>query len=109
LGLIFWELLRKCVFVNKTTNKSETNEYKPPYYEFILVDDPGDDLMKTIVCDNKCRPVFDSAWKDVHVMKELMELAQDLLVESPNERLNSLRLKKSMNKIKNFYINYDFN
>ena len=108
LGLIFWELLRKCIIVNKTTNMNEKNEYKPPYYEFILVDDPDEDLMKNIVCDNKCRPVFSSAWKEIPIMNELAKLAQDLLVETPNERLNSFRLKKSMNKIKNFYINSSF-
>jgi hypothetical protein len=101
LGLIFWELMRRCEYSGSSDGgKTLTFEYKPPYYEFIQAGDPDDNLMTQIVCEQRHRPSFNSAWKQSPIIAQLMLLTDELWVEMPNERLNALRLKKSINKIK---------
>ena len=76
-----------------------TFEYKPPYYEFIN-GDPDENIMKQVVCEQKHRPLFNPLWKQNVIMNELTRLTEELWVEMPNARLNALRLKKSINKIR---------
>lgn len=99
LGLIFWELLRRCKFEEEKSKTIYTYEYKPPYFEYIS-GDPDENVMKQIVCDQKHRPSINNLWRQHKLMNELTRLTEELWVDNPNERLNALRLKKSLNKIK---------
>lgn len=99
LGLVMWELLRRCKFEDESTNLVYVYDYKPPYYECVL-GDPDELVMKQIVCDQKLRPAMNAQWKKNKIMTELANLTEELWVAQPNERLNPLRLKKSLAKIK---------
>lgn len=104
LGLVFWELLRRCKLDDQKSNKTVAFEYKPPYYEWIN-GDPDEPIMKKIVCEEKFRPLINPLWKNDLIMKELTNYTQELWVDDPDARLNPLRLKKSLIKVKNNYIN----
>jgi TGF-beta receptor type-1 len=103
LGLVFWELLRRCKFEDESTQTLYTFEYKPPYYEFIT-GDPDENLMRQIVCEQNHRPILNPLWRQNPIMNELVRLTEELWVEMPNERLNALRLKKSITKIKTNFL-----
>ncbi len=103
LALIFWELLRRCKFEDESTKTLYTYEYKPPYYEFIA-GDPDENLMRQIVCEQNHRPVLNPLWRQNVIMNEFVRLTEELWVEMPNERLNALRLKKSISKIKTNFL-----
>lgn len=100
LALIFWELLRSCKFEDDSTHAAYSFEYKLPYFEYLAID-PDESTMKQIVCDQKLRPGISQLWKQNKIMHELSLLTEELWVENPNERLNALRIKKSITKIKN--------
>lgn len=112
LGLVYWELLRRCQFNADGDNNSaqQTLDYQPPYFEHVN-GDPDETQMVQIVCEQKYRPVFNNLITNRSsneestpsglILDELVKLTEQLWVENPNERLNALRLKKSLNKLKN--------
>ena len=100
LALIFWELLRRTKF--ELLNTIYIYEYKLPYYQYLPMD-PNDLQMKQIVCEQKLRPDINSLWKQINIMNELTQLTEELWVENANGRLNTLRLKKSLNSIMRKY------
>ncbi|CAF1134504.1 unnamed protein product [Brachionus calyciflorus] len=99
LALVFWELLRSCKFEDDESKVVYSFEYKMPYFEYIQ-GDPDEALMYKIVCEQKLRPSVSNLWKNNKIMSHLMHLTEELWVENPNERLNALRLKKSITKLK---------
>ena len=99
LALVFWELLRSCKFEDDESKVAYSFEYKMPFFEYIQ-GDPDEALMCKIVCEQKLRPSVSNLWKQNKIMNQLMRLTEELWVENPNERLNALRLKKSLTKLK---------
>lgn len=112
LGLVYWELLRRCQLdTNDDDNTAQqTLDYQPPYFEHVN-GDPDETQMVQIVCEQKYRPVFSNLITNRRsnedststglILDELVKLTEQLWVENPNERLNALRLKKSLNKLRN--------
>ena len=100
LGLVFWELLRRCQFEDAETRASYSFEYKQPYYEYIAGGDPDENMMRQVVCEQRQRPVVSPLWRLSPLMYEMTRLTEELWVERPNERLNALRLKKSIGKVR---------
>jgi TGF-beta receptor type-1 len=98
LSLIIWELLRACKFESQQTKITYSYEYKLPYFEHIPIGDPDDSLMRQIVCEKKLRPSIVQFWHEHPIMHEMTKLCEDLWVETPNERLTALRIKKSIIK-----------
>ena len=61
LGLIFWELGRRCEHGQK-----EVQDYQMPYFQDVN-SDPSIEEMKVVVCDKKIRPVIPSDWDQFEV------------------------------------------
>lgn len=102
LALIFWELLRACRFEDDQTRAVYTFEYKLPYFEYLGGSDPDETIMRQIACEQRLRPGMSAIWKQNNsVMREFASLTEELWCENPNERLNALRIKKSIIKIRN--------
>jgi serine/threonine protein kinase len=100
LALIIWEVLRACEFESHTAEAVfHSFEYKLPYYEYIAAGDPDEALMRQIVCEQRLRPTIMPQWHEHPIMHELTKLCEEVWVENPNERLNALRIKKSITKI----------
>lgn len=53
LGLVLWELCRRCSLV--------ADEYQLPYFD-LVAPDPSVEEMKQVVCDKKMRPPIPEAW-----------------------------------------------
>ncbi|RNA19827.1 TGF-beta receptor type-1 isoform X4 [Brachionus plicatilis] len=99
VALVLWELLRSCQFDDERTGALCSFEHKMPYFEYIQ-GDPDEALMSKIVCEQKIRPSVCAEWRHNKIMSGLLRLAEELWVENPDERLNALRLKKSLSKIR---------
>lgn len=124
LALIFWELLRACRFSDNTNSNTNTNtsnsdeqtsnsgaiysfEYKLPYFEYLGGSDPDEAMMRQLVCEQRVRPGMSTVWRQGGngIIREFTALTEELWCDNPNERLNALRIKKSIMKIKNTYAN----
>ena len=62
LGLIFWELLRRC----QSSSIDDAEEYQLPYDD-VLNDNPTFENMYKIVCLDKHRPVISTRWQNHRV------------------------------------------
>jgi len=109
VSLVIWEIMRRCELVNE---KNETivkaDEYKAPYFEYLTSDEPVKDnelCFRRVVCELKLRPTLKSEWRSNGVLNEICQIVEELWTEEPNERLNSFRLSKTLNKIRINYIN----
>jgi hypothetical protein len=103
LALIFWELMRSCRFEDDQTRVAVQSDYKLPYYEYLSGTDPDEILMRQIVCEQRLRPGTSLLWRTNGVMREFCTLTEELWGENPDSRLNALRIKKSLAKLKNNY------
>ena len=101
LALIMWEVLRACKFESHVVSGAVYSfDYKLPYFEYMAASgDPDEALMRKIVCEQRLRPTGAHQWYEHPIMHELTKLCEEVWVEKPNERLNALRIKKSITKI----------
>ena len=61
LGLVYWELGRRC-----QQGQDEAQEYQMPYYQDVN-SDPSIEEMKFVVCDKKIRPRIPPDWEQFEV------------------------------------------
>ena len=61
LGLVYWELARRCL-----VNQDRPEEYQMPYYQDVN-SDPSIEDMKLVVCDRRIRPVIPQTWQQFEV------------------------------------------
>ena len=61
LGLVYWELGRRCEH-----SQAGTEEYQMPYYQDVN-SDPSIEDMKEVVCDRRIRPLIPDAWEQFEV------------------------------------------
>lgn len=99
LGLVYWEIARRCNTGGKTTNmllfitlihsyqllRAETERYSPrwpagiheeyqlPYYD-LVPSDPSIEEMRKVVCDQKFRPSVPNWWQSYEVFPSLYTL-----------------------------------
>ena len=95
LGLVMWELMNRCQLEG-----DGVDAYVEPYHEFYNEETLDEARLIQAVCVDKMRPRLKSEWKENAILGELIELTEELWTDAPNERLNSLRIKKSLNKIR---------
>ncbi|XP_076823827.1 TGF-beta receptor type-1-like [Clavelina lepadiformis] len=92
LGLVFWEITRRCDLGGKDL------EYQLPYFD-CAPDDPSIDAMRSIVCDQKQRPLKEDHWDKYESMSNMWKLMQECWYESGCARLTALRVKKTIGKM----------
>ncbi|OQR73711.1 TGF-beta receptor type-1-like [Tropilaelaps mercedesae] len=93
LGLVLWELCRRCSLV--------ADEYQLPYFN-VVAPDPSMEEMKQIVCDKKLRPPIPDSWhKACPELVALSRVMAECWYENPAARLTALRVKKTISAIGN--------
>jgi hypothetical protein len=102
MSLVFWEMLRRCEFIEPETNKLIKFDYQLPYYEHVDAN-PDENQMHDVVCVKKLRPEMLTVWKNYNLdcVREFSNLIEELWHENPDGRLKSLSVKKSLDKLKN--------
>ncbi|TPP58824.1 Receptor protein serine/threonine kinase [Fasciola gigantica] len=91
LGLVFWEMTRRCWVYNLYGPE----EYQLPY-EDLVSQDPSVEEMKTVVCEQGLRPMLPTAWAKHHVLASLQDIMSECWYPNPTTRLSALRVKKSL-------------
>merc|ERR1719270_2623056 len=91
LGLVFWELGRRC------NVGGIYEEYQLPYFE-VIAPDPTIEEMKMAVCEKKMRPSIPNRWQSSEPLRSLSMLMKDCWYENPDARLTTLRIKKTLSQ-----------
>lgn len=81
LGLVFWEILRRC----RLSTDDSADPYEQPYDD-VLPNIPSFDEMRTVVCVQKCRPKISARWRTNPFTDYLSNLCQELWSENPSFR-----------------------
>uniref|UniRef100_UPI00358E5346 bone morphogenetic protein receptor type-1B-like n=1 Tax=Myxine glutinosa TaxID=7769 RepID=UPI00358E5346 len=92
LGLIFWEIARRC------TCQGVVNDYRPPYFE-VVPSEPSYSEMREVVCVKQLRPQIPYRWNSEEVLRPLSKLMAECWASNPSSRLTALRVKKSLAKM----------
>jgi len=89
LGLVFWEIVRRCDIGGQNI------EYKLPYYD-LAPDDPSIEEMREIVCKKGMRPQHEPLWLQYDCLSSMWDLMKECWYENACARLTALRVKKSI-------------
>ncbi|XP_076062987.1 activin receptor type-1-like isoform X2 [Oratosquilla oratoria] len=92
LGLVLWEICRRCV------SNGIVEEHKPPFYD-VVPSDPSFDNMKKVVCVDQYRPCIPNRWTSDPVLTGMSKIMRECWHQNPSVRLTALRVKKSLVKL----------
>ncbi|XP_075055791.1 activin receptor type-1-like isoform X2 [Mixophyes fleayi] len=93
-GLVLWEICRRTII------NGMVEDYKPPFFDMVP-HDPSFDDMKKVVCIDQQRPNIPNTWHLHKVLSELTKTMRECWFQSPSARLTALRIKKTLNNLKN--------
>lgn len=91
LGLVYWELLRRCNFGGHSTSE----EYQPPYHD-VVNPDPTIEEMREVVCEKNLRPSCPTKFQTVEPFCTLTKIMKECWYENAPARLSALRIKKTL-------------
>ncbi|XP_049583851.1 activin receptor type-1C isoform X2 [Syngnathus scovelli] len=112
LGLVFWELARRCsvrgavisAIVTFNFSLSSINgkyfhaglheDFQLPYYD-LVPSDPSVDDMRKVVCEQKLRPNIPNQWQSCEALRVIGKLMRECWYANPAARLTALRVKKT--------------
>ncbi|KAG5852557.1 activin receptor type-1C-like [Anguilla rostrata] len=92
LGLVFWELARRC----PVTGIYE--DYQLPYYDMVA-SDPSLEDMKKVVCDQKLRPNIPNQWQSCEALRVMGKIMRECWYANAVARLTALRIKKTVSQV----------
>ncbi|KAM9319956.1 activin receptor type-1-like [Gastrophryne carolinensis] len=93
-GLVLWEICRRTII------NGMVEDYKPPFYD-VVPHDPSFEDMKKVVCVDQQRPHILNTWHLDKVLSVLTKIMRECWFQSPSARLTALRVKKTINNLKN--------
>ncbi|CAF1644214.1 unnamed protein product [Adineta ricciae] len=92
LGLVYWEMLRRCQL---SATENDADSYQVPY-EDILPNNPSTEQMREVVCTKKIRPPSSARWQTHPILSSLFQLCEELWIADPACRLQSLNIKRQL-------------
>ncbi|KAM9805063.1 activin receptor type-1C [Neosynchiropus ocellatus] len=92
LGLVFWELARRCCV------QGLHEEFQLPYYD-LVPSDPSVEDMRKVVCEQKLRPNIPNQWQSCEALRVMGKLMRECWYASPAARLTALRVKKTVSQL----------
>ncbi|CAF0921387.1 unnamed protein product [Adineta ricciae] len=92
LGLVFWEILRRC---QTTADVNDADPYQLPY-ENVLPNNPSFEQMHGIVYIKKLRPPSSTRWANNSTLCYIFDCCQELWLEDPACRPSSYRIQKQL-------------
>jgi bone morphogenetic protein receptor type-1B len=98
LGLVFWEMARRCITTIRGTKNTTCEDYALPYHD-VVPSDPSFDDMHAVVCVKAIRPPVPARWQDEEVLEILAKVMQECWHANPAVRLTALRVKKTLVKL----------
>lgn len=97
IGLVFWEMCRRCI-IDFTVM---CDNYSQPYEDCVPSDPNIEDMYNAVVV-KQIRPTIPETWKNEEILSDLSEIMQDCWFPKPESRLTAPRIKKTLNKL---YVN----
>ncbi|XP_061696988.1 TGF-beta receptor type-1 isoform X2 [Syngnathoides biaculeatus] len=88
LGLVFWELARRC------SVRGLHEDFQLPYYD-LVPSDPSVEDMRKVVCEQKLRPNIPNQWQSCEALRVMGKLMRECWYANPAARLTALRVKKT--------------
>ncbi|XP_061746221.1 activin receptor type-1B-like [Nerophis ophidion] len=92
LGLVYWEMARRC------NSGGVHQEYQLPYYD-LVPSDPSVDEMKKVVCEQKIRPDISNWWQSHETLRVMGKIMRECWYANGAARLTALRIKKSLSQL----------
>ncbi|XP_041699471.1 activin receptor type-1C-like [Coregonus clupeaformis] len=92
LGLVFWELARRC------SVRGLQEDFQLPYYDTVP-SDPSVEDMRKIVCDQKLRPNIPNQWQSCEALRVIGKLMRECWYANAAARLTALRVKKTVSQV----------
>lgn len=99
VGLVFWEMARRCTTRIPGTNRVTSEEYALPYHDKVP-SDPSYDDMYEVVCKQQYRPPIPDRWHDEEILRVLGKIMTECWHPKPAARLTALRIKKSISRVR---------
>ncbi|XP_048031602.1 activin receptor type-1C isoform X4 [Megalobrama amblycephala] len=92
LGLVFWELARRC------SVQGIHEDFQLPYYDQVQ-SDPSVDDMRKVVCEQKLRPNIPNQWQSCEALRVMGKIMRESWHANPAARLTALRVKKTLSQV----------
>ncbi|XP_010187492.1 PREDICTED: activin receptor type-1C [Mesitornis unicolor] len=92
LGLVYWEIARRC------SVGGITEEYQLPYYD-VVPSDPSIEDMRRVVCEQKLRPNIPNQWQTCEALRVMGRVMRECWHGSGAARLTALRVKKTLSQL----------
>ncbi|TRY53866.1 hypothetical protein DNTS_002809 [Danionella cerebrum] len=92
LGLVFWEIARRCSI------GGIHEDYQLPFYD-LVPSDPSVEDMKRVVCDQKLRPNIPNRWQSCEALRVMAKIMRECWYDNGGARLTALRVKKSLSQL----------
>nr|BAV57433.1 activin type-I receptor, Baboon, Isoform A [Procambarus fallax] len=89
LGLVYWEIARRC------NTGGGCEEYQLPYYDMVP-NDPTIEEMRKVVCIYKQRPIIPNKWQSCEDLRVMSKLMKECWYHNAGARLTALRIKKTL-------------
>ncbi|CAB1336728.1 unnamed protein product [Coregonus sp. 'balchen'] len=92
LGLVYWEIARRC-------NTGGIHEdYQLPYFD-LVPSDPSIDEMRKVVCDQRLRPNVPNWWQSYESLRVMGKIMRECWYSNGAARLTALRIKKTLSQL----------
>uniref|UniRef100_A0ABD2XPX5 receptor protein serine/threonine kinase n=1 Tax=Trichogramma kaykai TaxID=54128 RepID=A0ABD2XPX5_9HYME len=89
LGLIFWEIARRC------NVGGIHDDYQLPFYD-VVPSDPTIEEMRKVVCVDRQRPSIPNRWMSNEALHVMSKVMKECWYHNAAARLTALRIKKSL-------------
>ncbi|KAG7203493.1 hypothetical protein KM043_013553 [Ampulex compressa] len=89
LGLILWEISRRC------NVGGIHDEYQLPFYD-LVPSDPTIEEMRKVVCMDRQRPSIPNRWQSIEALQVMSKVMKECWYHNAAARLTALRIKKSL-------------
>ncbi|XP_020290095.1 TGF-beta receptor type-1 isoform X2 [Pseudomyrmex gracilis] len=89
LGLILWEIARRC------NVGGIHDEYQLPFYD-LVPSDPTIEEMRKVVCSDRQRPSIPNRWQSIEALQVMSKVMKECWYHNAAARLTALRIKKSL-------------
>uniref|UniRef100_A0A4X2LWV2 receptor protein serine/threonine kinase n=2 Tax=Vombatus ursinus TaxID=29139 RepID=A0A4X2LWV2_VOMUR len=92
LGLVYWEIARRC------SVGGITEEYQLPFYDMVP-SDPSIEDMRKVVCEQKYRPNIPNQWQSCEALRVMGRIMRECWYANGAARLTALRIKKTISQL----------
>lgn len=98
VGLVLWEMARRCYTPISGTKTTTCEDYALPYHD-VVPSDPSFEDMLAVVCVKGFRPPIPSRWQEDDVLATVSKIMVECWHPNPTVRLTALRVKKTLGRL----------